>query len=92
MKQKITRRRRVDLINNMRWGQQTEIAKIVNCTPAHVSFVLNGHGNQSNELSTSIIGLAEIYARKERDRFRYAHTKEQKRKEMLIRYKDALRS
>lgn len=84
-RQREPRVRRLDLINDLAWGQQTEIARIAGCTPAHVSYVLNGHGKQSSELSLKIIRMAEKYAWRERNKFmkeleNYNRLKELRRK------------
>ena len=53
------RSRRLDLINSMKHGEQKRIAEILGCSRGYVSSVLNGARNQSNELGTNIIRLAE---------------------------------
>jgi hypothetical protein len=59
MKDQTPRYRRLDLINSMKDGEQTRIARIVKCSRGHVSGVLNGTRNQSNDLGINIIRLAE---------------------------------
>jgi len=59
MKQQASRTRRLDLINSMKHGEQKRIAAICGCSRSYVSSVLNGYRNQSNELGTNIIRLAE---------------------------------
>ena len=59
MKNQQPRSRRLDLINSMKYGEQKRIAEILGCSRGYVSSVLNGARNQSNELGTNIIRLAE---------------------------------
>jgi len=55
----VPRYRRLDLINSMPSGEQRRISRILNCSEGHVSGVLNGKRNQSNDLGINIIRLAE---------------------------------
>ena len=55
----VPRYRRLDLINSMPSGEQRRIARILKCSEGHVSEVLNGKRNQSNDLGINIIRLAE---------------------------------
>lgn len=65
-KQQQPRHRRLDLINDLPAGKQKEIARICNCTPGHVSSVLNGHKNQTTDKAINIIRLAERSAEHQR--------------------------
>lgn len=58
-KEQTPRYRRLDLINSMPHGEQARIARILKCSQGHVSEVLNGHKQQTNDLSRNIIRLAE---------------------------------
>jgi len=46
-------------------GEQQRIARRLKCSATHVSMVLNGRRQQSNDLSLNIIRLAERAAEKE---------------------------
>jgi hypothetical protein len=58
-KTQLPRYRRLDLINSMPKGEQRRISRILKCSEGHVSEVLNGKRNQSNDLGINIIRLAE---------------------------------
>ncbi|MEN6422286.1 MAG: hypothetical protein ABFD76_10100 [Smithella sp.] len=91
-RQRAPRQRRTDLIYNMNWGRQKEIAKICRCTWSHVSGVLNGYRNQDSALSINIIRLAEKFAQRDRQAMLREVKREAVGRALRERYKEALRS
>lgn len=64
------RHRRVDLLEALPWGAQSNISRVLKISPSVVSTVLNGTSSQDTDIARNIIRLAEQRVEIEKSRSR----------------------